>query len=327
MQFPTKLQHGDTVRVLALSRSLGAFRIWQGHTDGDVARAQGRLEELGLVVTYGEHVEECDADGLVPIEARLEDFHAAFRDESVRAVVAVTGGIGAIQMLDRIDYDLVARCPKFVVGYSDIGYLHLALFARSGLVGYYGPNFAGFAAREGLDYTLDHFQRCLFQSQPFDVRPSAQWSDDGKTFHPNDGYWSIADGVAEGTVLGGNSFCLGMLKGTAYAPDLSGAILFVESTGHGRASLMALDSDLRALGLARDFKPPAGLVIGRYAATARIDSDALRRIVAAIPWLAGIPILAHADFGHTTPRFTLPIGGRCRLEVAPDRQRLAFLTH
>jgi muramoyltetrapeptide carboxypeptidase LdcA involved in peptidoglycan recycling len=48
MHIPPKLNAGDEIRVLALSRSLGGVMQPGGFTEGDVQFAAGRLESLGL---------------------------------------------------------------------------------------------------------------------------------------------------------------------------------------------------------------------------------------------------------------------------------------
>jgi muramoyltetrapeptide carboxypeptidase LdcA involved in peptidoglycan recycling len=60
---PSKLQPGDTVRVIAPSRSLAI--IGQGLREV----ADRRLHDLGLHVTFGRHVEEMDELGSIPSTA------------------------------------------------------------------------------------------------------------------------------------------------------------------------------------------------------------------------------------------------------------------
>ena len=40
------------------------------------------------------------------------------------------------------------------------------------------------------------------------------------------------------------------------------------------------------------------------------------------PELADIPVIAGADFGHTTPIFTFPIGGYAKLEAEGNEIKL-----
>ena len=102
MQIPPKLRAGDEIRVLALSRSLGGAMQLYGLTEGDVQFATHRLESLGLRVSFGRWARECNTHLTASPQHRLEDFHEAIADPSVKAILAVVGGIGATQILDGI---------------------------------------------------------------------------------------------------------------------------------------------------------------------------------------------------------------------------------
>src|SRR5438045_3964188 len=118
-----------------------------------------------------------------------------------------------------------------------------------------------------------------------------------------------------------------MLQGSEFFPSLRDAILFLEQPSEGKASLMALDSRLRALSFQPDFDSVRGIVIGRYPRSAGIDREKLTRLVQDIPALARLPVLANCDFGHTTPALTLPIGGRCRLRVRDRKTEILITVH
>ena len=58
-----------------------------------------------------------------------------------------------------------------------------------------------------------------------------------------------------------------------------------------------------------------------------MDPDTLDSIVGGKPVLAGIPVVADASFGHTTPQFTFPIGGRGRLDARHGAVRFVIEEH
>src|SRR3974390_563313 len=99
MPLPPKLTAGAVVRVLGLSRTLGGAVQQAGFTEQDVAFACGRLGSMGLGGSFGRHVRECDDHLTTSPARRLADLHEAIADESVRAILAVTGGMGASQLL------------------------------------------------------------------------------------------------------------------------------------------------------------------------------------------------------------------------------------
>ncbi len=95
------------------------------------------------------------------VDGRLEDLHSMFADNSVQAIIA-SGGYGASQLLDKIDYDLIRQNPKIFIGFSDVTALHLAIHKLTNLVTFHGPT--SFSTYN--DYNLEHFQKALFSNQP-----------------------------------------------------------------------------------------------------------------------------------------------------------------
>jgi muramoyltetrapeptide carboxypeptidase len=313
---PEKLCHGDEIRVLALSRSIGGLKQYPGISDSDVDYARQALESLGLCVSFGRHVMENDGHLTTTVAARLDDLYDALQEPKVKGILAVTGGIGAIQLLDTLDFAQVAAHPKILCGYSDITFLCNAIFARTGMVTYYGPHFSTFMMRKGSEYFRRYFQSCLFNAQPFEAVPSSEWSDDNwlkdqenRYYHPNDGWWGIHEGEAKGTVLGGALIGLNLLQGSRFFPPLENTILFLECPSEGRSTLMNLDMAVRALTLQPGFSGVRGIVIGRNARDSRIDRERMTAMINNVPALAKMPVIANCDFGHTTPILTLPIGG------------------
>lgn len=331
---PQKLKPGDEIRVLALSRSLAGAMQQAGFTEQDVAFAVGKLESLGLKVSFGRHVYECNTHLTASPQHRLADLQEAFANPAVKAILAVTGGIGAIQLLDGLDGRVIAVNPKVVCGYSDIGYLTNAIFARAKVVTYYGPNFTTFMMRHGADYTLDGFRKCLFDDSPFKLQPSDRWSDDAwhkdqknRTFHANEGLWCIQPGEAEGIIIGGSFWCLNMLQGTEFFPSLNQAILFLEHPADGKATLMSLDTGLRALSLQPEFSQVRGIVLGRFARSGAVTQTNLADLIRQMPAMSHLPVIANCDFGHTTPVATLPIGGRCHLCAGTSESVIMITEH
>jgi muramoyltetrapeptide carboxypeptidase LdcA involved in peptidoglycan recycling len=334
MQTPPKLKAGDEVRVLALSRTLGAAVQQAGFTEEDIAFASRRLEGMGLRVSLGRHVWECNEHLTTSPAHRLADLHEAVASASVKAILAVSGGMGASQILDGIDYEQFKAHPKIVCGYSDIAHVCNAILKRTGVVTYYGPNFTSFMMRQGAEYMLEGFRRCLFENSPIEIRPADKWSDDAwpkdqgnRTFHEAEGFWAIQDGAAEGTIVGGSYFCLNMLQGTGFFPSLREAILFLEHPASGKATLMELDSGLRSLSFLPEFPEVRAIVFGRYAKSAGVTREKLATLVGDIPALRHLPVIGNCDFGHTTPVLTFPIGGRCKLQVSQGKTSITFTEH
>lgn len=300
------------------------------------AIAEDRLKEMGFCVTYGRNVEERDMLDSSSVSSRLEDLHRAFADENVKAIFTAIGGFNINQLLPSIDYDLIGRHPKILCGYSDITALANVVMAKTGLVTYSGPHFSTFGMSKGLEYTVDMFRRCLMQDGPLHVTPSDTWSDDAwyeeqqqRTFRRNDGYLVIQEGEAEGTIIGGNLCTFGLLRGTAYMPELKDTLLFIEDdngyTGDGFT--VEFDRNLQALIHQPGFSGVRGVVIGRCESSARMTEERLRYVIETKEELRGIPVIAGVDFGHTTPHITFPIGGRAKIVAKKSDAAIEILMH
>jgi len=331
---PAKLKPGDEIRVVALSRSLGGVMQYNGITEQDIAFATARLEAMGLLVSFGKYVRECNEHLTATPEHRLEDFHAAVADPSVKAILAVSGGVSAIQILDGLDYDLIAAHPKIICGYSDVSYPGYAIHARTGMTTYYGAHFTSFMMQQGADYMLASFRQCLFADAPYELLPATHWSEDAwfkdqvhRIFHGNEGPWCIQPGTASGKMIAGPYWTLNLLQGSKFFPSLHESILFFEQPAEGKPTLIMLDSCLRALAFQPAFAGVRGIVLGRYANNGGVTRENLTRLVREIPALRGLPILANVDFGHTTPIATLPNGGHCRIHAGEQGTRIFIDKH
>ncbi len=320
---PDKLQPGDEIRVIAPSKSLGIVSAAVKEL------ACMRLEELGLKVTFGAHAEEMDLFSSSSIDSRLEDLHDAFADRNVKAILAAIGGFNCNQLLSYLDYDLISRNPKILCGYSDITALGNAIYAKTGLITYSGPQFSSFGMKKGLEYTISGFRACLMQTGKVDVLPSPEWSDDrwyldqeSRTFFANPGYLPINEGKASGTIVGGNLCTLNLLQGTPFMPSLRDTILFLEDDAD--VSPETFDRDLQSLLHQADFPLVKGIVIGRFQRASNMTPEKLMAIIRSKRELLQIPVVAEADLGHTTPMFTFPIGGKAELEITHGRVRLSI---
>ena len=102
--------------------------------------ANNRFAEMGLKLSFGEHIEETDDFMSSSIESRVEDLHKAFSDKNIKAIITVIGGFNCNQILRYLDWDLIKNNSKIFCGYSDITALNNAIFTKTGLVNYSGPH-------------------------------------------------------------------------------------------------------------------------------------------------------------------------------------------
>ena len=324
---PNKLKAGDEVRVIAPSRSM----VILGEDCKKIATE--RLESLGLKVTFGKHVMESDPDYMcASIESRVEDLNEAFRDKNVKAILTVIGGFNSNQILDYIDYDAIKENPKIFCGFSDISALSNAIHAKTGLVTYSGPHYSSFGMLKGFDYEMEYFKKMFFQEEEFEITSSNEWSDDAwfidqenRTFFPNEGMFVINEGDAEGDIVGGNLCTVNLLQGTEYMPDISNKVLFLEDDDMaGKIYLMEFDRNLQSLMHMPEFKTVKGIVLGRSQVATAMTKEKWIKLIKNKKELVSIPVVAGADFGHSTPIFTFPVGGRAKVSAHGNDIRITI---
>jgi muramoyltetrapeptide carboxypeptidase LdcA involved in peptidoglycan recycling len=150
-----------------------------------------------------------------------------------------------------------------------------------------------------------------------------------KDFEPNEGWWTLGHGEAEGTIIGGNLCTLNLLQGTKYMPSLKDSILFLEDDFESSAG--TFDRNLQSLIHLPDFKGVRGIVIGRFEKNAAngmppMSNELLRNLLDNHSELNDLPIIANVDFGHTQPMITFPIGGKARIKGG-KQSSIEILTH
>ncbi len=324
--YPPKLKKGDIVRVIAPARSLAII----SQEVRDIAKSH--FEEIGLVLTFGEHVEEKDDFNSSSIASRISDLHSAFLDKDVKAIISVVGGFNSNQLLDSIDWDIIKNNPKIFCGYSAITALNNAIFAKTGLVTYSSPHYSTFGQKLYFDYTLEFFKKCLMSQEKYSITPSKEWSgdewykdQDKRNLIENEGFWVLNEGNAEGVLLGANLCTFNLLQGTEYMPDLKDSILFLEDDFESQPH--HFDRNLQSLIHQPNFEGVKGIVIGRFQKESHMTLDLLQQMIKSKKQLANIPIVGNVDFGHTSPIITFPVGGIVSMDVSKEKIELIILEH
>lgn len=266
-------------------------------------------------------------------QARVDDLHAALTDPTIDGIVSTIGGDDSIRLLPLLDLDVIRAHPKVLIGYSDTTVTNLA-FLRAGVQTFYGPSImAGFGENGGLhDYLRRGVERMLFSDEPPGRWPEntdgwttemLDWADPAnqsraRTLQPSTGWrWLTRAGAVEGPLIPACLEVLDWLRGTAWWPPLDGAVLALETSEEGPPP-HAVTRLLRSLAAMGDLQRLAGLLFARPGG---VDADqhlaydeAITRVVHDEMGLDAVPVVTNLDFGHTDPMWTLPVGGRVRVD-------------
>ena len=323
---PKKLERGDTIAVISPSRSLSII----GQETIEIALR--RFRAMGIEVAFAKHAKEIDDFNSSSIESRVEDLHWAFTSKDIDAILTTIGGFNSNQLLRYLDYGLIKDNPKILCGYSDITALQNAIYAKIEMVTYSGPHFSTFGMEKEFDYTLEYFQKALFKTESFEVKPSSRWSDDewwddqkNRESMPNPGFNIIHEGKAEGTIIGANLCTFNLLQGTEFMPSLKNSVLFLEDDKE--TNPVHFDRDLQSLIHQPGFEGVKGIAIGRFQKASNMSDKLLEEIINTKRELSDMPVISGVDFGHTTPQITFPIGGTAKIEVEKGVAKIKIIRH
>ncbi len=305
MQPVKRLSPGDTIGMIAPS---GPAR----HPD-DVNKGIAMVEAMGFKVVVGDSCWEKRGYMAGTDETRAADIHAFFEDEAIDGIFCMKGGDGAPRLLDRLDFDRIARHPKAFVGYSDITSLHLALTQRCGFMTFHGPMPVSDFIWPGFgNYERDSLLKALTGGEPMGEIANAEGADPLET---------LVAGVAKGRLAGGNLALICGLMGTPFEIDTRDKILLIEDVDEAN---YRVDRMLTQLRLAGKLEQAAGIAIGQFTDCEPQDADKtfpLTEVLADILVPLGKPILSNLCFGHGPRKATLPLGAMALLDA--DAKRLA----
>jgi muramoyltetrapeptide carboxypeptidase len=299
---PPRLSRGSRVALVAPAGPL--------LERDDLTRAQELCRALGYEPVLGTNAYSRHGYLAGTDDQRLSDLNGVLQDQRLDAIWCIRGGYGALRLLDRVDYEAMARWPKALVGFSDITALLNAITRITGVVTYHGP-----VARAPMPpFSRRHFERVLVSSEvpgrldllapPADVLVPQEHR-----------IVTLVGGTAEGPLAGGNLSLLQCLIGTPYFPDLSRAILFLEDVDE---DLYKVDRMLAHLRLVGALEKLAGVAVGRFTELDRASRDGalgFDEVLATYLQPLGIPVAYGFPIGHIDSQWTLPLGIRARLNA------------
>lgn len=338
MKKPRKLKNGDKVAIVSLSSGM----LGEEFCSHNIEIGVKRLREYGLEPVFMpnslrgiEYLNEHP-------EARASDLKQAFIDDSIAGVICAIGGDDTYRLLpflmeDKEFIDAVKATPKLFTGFSDTTINHL-MFYKLGLSTFYGPNFIcdlGEISNEMLPYTKRAFESYFAGSENTEIVSSDVWYEERSDFsrtaigtertaHKEERGFELIQGnsIFCGELLGG---CLeslyDMLSVNRYADqkticekygifpgkdEWKGKILFIE-TSEEKPTPARFEKELLAVKSQGVFDVISGIIVGKPQDETYYEEykTVLKKVVG-----NDLPIVCNINFGHATPRTTLPYGAK-----------------
>lgn len=294
---PPFLQPGDLVAIAAPARKV---------TPEDLAPAVNLFQSWGLTVRLPESLFDADCQFAGPDDVRTRLFQQLLDDDQVRAIVCAKGGYGSVRIIDRIDFTHFTRCPKWVVGYSDVTVFHSHIHRHCGIQTIHATmplNIPADAAQLSYPAT-DTLFNALF-GLPMSYRFT--------------GHNLNRQGVGEGPLVGGNLSILYSLCGSSSAIDTRGKVLFIEDLDEYLYHIDRMIQNLKRNGV---FAGLVGLVVGQMS---DMHDNAVpfghtpEEIILEAVAEYGYPVCFDFPAGHIgSDNCALPMGGIAHLEVGSE---------
>ncbi|MGV6861866.1 MAG: S66 peptidase family protein [Putridiphycobacter sp.] len=291
---PPKLKKGDTI---ALTAPAGAV-----FNSTAIDKIEKRLKDLGFKTLRGKTLFMQEGYLAGNDKLRADELNQFFADPYINGILTMRGGWGCARILDLLDYDLIQKHPKIIIGYSDITALLIAITKRTGLITFHGP--VGYSSWR--KFSTEQVLRTLVEGQKTKMQNPPEELSKLRTF---------TSGSSYGFLVGGNLTVLTSIIGTKYEPNWQNKILFLEETGE---EPYRIDRMLWQLKLAGVFDQINGCVLGAFTKCEPEEpqkSFSLEEVFEQHFKAQKFPVYAGASFGHIIPKFTLPIGAKVKLDA------------
>lgn len=292
---PPILQAGDTVGIVSLGSPIDPHTVTE--------RVQV-LEQTGLRVVLGNSVFLQNGFLAGTAEERAHDFMRMIVDEGIKMILPARGGVGVKGVLPYLDYEMIAKHPKIVSGYSDITILLNALYTYANLITFHSLMLIDFRLSTP-PFNYDEFFRNVSTLQA------------PRNINNPDGMPLIGRvaGTVTGEIVGGNLTSFIGTLGTPYEIDTRGKIIVIEETNE---PINTVYRYLKQLEMAGKFRDCVGIVMGECTGCAAAYGITYEDLIEQFLVPLNKPLLTGLATGHGRFKTTFPIGARATLNTEEE---------
>ncbi|WP_427109953.1 S66 family peptidase [Lysinibacillus xylanilyticus] len=290
-----------------------------------------RLKSKGFEIICGDTVWTQEKAKSATSEKRADEFNEMMREDNINIIIPPWGGELLIEILEKIDFENIKN--KWVLGYSDISALLLAITLKTGTATAHGTNLVDLRG-EYSDDTTAMWQSVLSTNigesvlQHSSTKYQKEWQHNSPSscvFNLTEPtYWKTVSNQKvkiQGRLLGGCIDVIRHLIGTAYG-DVQN---FRKQYIGGEPVLWYLENcelnttDLRRslvqMKLAGWFEQCSGIMFGRSDANTPVNNYTVEDVYKELSDELGIPIIYDVDCGHVPPQITFINGAYAEVEV------------
>lgn len=336
------LQKGTTIGVTAPSSGV------EPSMHGMLKQAIQRMESEGFAVSGGDTIWTQHKAKSAPARLRADELNRMLKDDRIGLVLPPWGGELLVEVLEYIDYEQVGE--KWLLGYSDISLLLLAVTLNTGLATAHGTNLVDLRGSVD-DETTAKWREALTTPAggSFEQRSSekhqVEWKHRAENAEENSSDDSVfnlteptvwrsisgSDVGLKGRLLGGCIDVIRHLIGTPYGDVRA----FREQHIPGEPVLWYLENcemntaDLRRslvqMKLAGWFENCSGLMFGRSPANTTVGGYTAEDVYRDMSEELSVPVLYDIDCGHMPPQLTLINGAMAQVEFSEEKGTASVL--
>ena len=306
-KIPPYLKQGDTIGI---SSPAGFITLEQ------IQPSVLQMQRWGFNIKIGGTIGKRDFTYGGTDEERLIDFQKMLDDPNIKAIMCARGGYGFVRIIDKLDFSLFKKRPKWIIGFSDITVLHCHLSKKYGIASIHSKMCNSFpddwskAEPIQIETILSIKNALIGEQMGYDA-----------PINPNNRLGNV-----DGILVGGNLSIVETLAGSDSDLDTKNKILFIEDTGEYLYSIDRMLWNLKRSGKLKNLR---GLIIGGF----KVKPDdageefgkSIYEIVMEKVAEYDYPIAFDFPVGHQRNNFALKCGVNHVLEVRENGTKLRSL--
>ncbi len=292
---PPYLKKGDKIGIVACARKVSVTEMQAGIK---------ALQDWGLEVIAGKEVFQSHHQYAGTDAERAANLQQLLDEPTINAIIGARGGYGTLRIIDKLDFTVFKKHPKWIIGFSDFTVLHAHLHTL-GIETIHGKMM--------LNFTKDSASTEMLQQALFGTLEKLEAPHHGLN----------RNGEAVGELIGGNLSLINALTGSVSDIQTAGKILFLEDLDEYLYHIDRMMLHLKRSGKLSQLK---GLVVGGM--TSMKDNvipfgmNAEEIILDAVKEF-NYPVCFNFPAGHIEKNLPLYLGRKVKLEVA-EKTKLYF---
>lgn len=306
-KIPPYLKAGDTIGITSPASYISL---------DDIQPAVQLIESWGFKVNIGNTIGKKDYTYGGTDDERLADIQFMLNNPEIKAIMCARGGYGFVRIIDRINFNLFRKHPKWLIGFSDITVLHCHVNRHFGIATLHSKMCNSFPA--------DWSNADPIQVTTIESIKQALTGEDLQYMAPASPFNRA--GTAKGILVGGNLSMIATLSGTESDLETKDKILFLEDTDEYLYSIDRMLWNLKRSGKLKDL---AGLIIGGFKLKPDNAGEEFGKTIGEIVMEKvkdySYPVCFDFPVGHQRNNMALRCGVPHLLQTGPDGSTLTNL--